>query len=72
MDFAQIRKEKGFSQQSLADKIGVTQTTVAMWETGNSVPSMKNLLKLSTTLNVGFSELVNSFKKNSADRNQGA
>ena len=66
MSFTEIRKGRQLTQQNLAKRLGVGQSTVAMWENGKSVPSMKNLLKLSNILEVSVSDLCASFKKNSA------
>lgn len=64
---SKIRKDKGYTQQRLADSIGVKQTCVAMWESGKAVPSMKNLLKLSAILEIGVGELVEAMPKNATE-----
>lgn len=64
MVFNQLRKDKHFTQQRLADELGVKQSTVAMWETGKSVPSMKNLLALSKLLDTSIDEICSSLKEN--------
>ena len=43
----QLRKEKGMTQIELAKTIGVSNGTVAMWETGNRRPSFELLERLS-------------------------
>ena len=65
MIFSNLRKEKHFTQETLAKAIGVEQSTIAMWETGKAVPSMKNLLKLSNVMQMDLSTLCDSFPKNS-------
>ncbi len=35
-----LRKAKGFSQESLAEKLGVSRQTVAKWESGESLPDL--------------------------------
>lgn len=62
MVFTELRKEKHFTQQRLADALGVKQSTVAMWETKKSVPSMKNLLALSGLLEVSIDTICDSLK----------
>ena len=34
---AMLRKERGWNQQQLADKINVSQSTLAMWETDKRI-----------------------------------
>ncbi len=38
-----IRERQGLSQSELAVKLGVAQSTVAMWESGQRVPSYKRV-----------------------------
>ena len=58
-----LRKERGYTQQYLAEKLNIKQSTVAMWETGKSVPTMKNMIALSEILNTDVEILVKSFPK---------
>ena len=54
MSFAErirvARKEKGYSQEILAEKLNVSRQTVTKWETENAYPEMKTLLLLSVIL----------------------
>lgn len=52
-----IRTEKGFSQQTLADKMFVTQSTVARWESGSRLPDAVMTTRLATILGVDVSLL---------------
>ncbi|MCL2532500.1 MAG: helix-turn-helix domain-containing protein, partial [Oscillospiraceae bacterium] len=47
-----------FSQQVLAEKLGVSRSTVAMWETGGAQPDHKTLLQLSALLNASIDEML--------------
>lgn len=47
-----IRTQQKVSQQKLADKIGVSRSTVAMWETGGSQPDNEMLKKIADFFNV--------------------
>lgn len=40
------RNIKKMSQTEAAEAIGVTQTTVSRWETGQTVPNALNLIKM--------------------------
>lgn len=54
-----IRNEKGFSQQELADKSGVSRVTISRLETGElEETNAGTLLKLAKVLNVSISDLV--------------
>ncbi|WP_257295173.1 helix-turn-helix domain-containing protein [Endozoicomonas sp. YOMI1] len=52
------RKDKKFSQQALADLIGVSRSALAQWETSMSSPSLDNLRKMAEILEVSFEWLA--------------
>jgi len=54
-----LRKEKGLSQQNLAELLAVNQTAVSQWERGITTPSSRMLLKLSQIFSVNPCELLN-------------
>jgi transcriptional regulator with XRE-family HTH domain len=41
-----LRRRAGWSQQELADLLGVAKMTVSHWETGRNEPSARQLLAL--------------------------
>jgi len=43
----QLRKAKGLTQVTLAETLGVSKGTVAMWETGKRMPGFDMLARLS-------------------------
>lgn len=43
---ASARREKGMTQEMLAEKLGVTRQAVARWETGKALPGTANLFML--------------------------
>jgi transcriptional regulator with XRE-family HTH domain len=55
-----LRKEKGFSQEAMAEKIGVTRQAVAKWELGQTTPDIDNLIALSNLFGVSIDRLVKS------------
>jgi len=61
-DFAKnlkkFRKEKGYSQQKLADALHYGYTAIANYESGRNEPSIDDLIRIARTLNVGVGELV--------------
>ncbi len=46
MDIKKLREILGFSQQKLADVVGVKNGTVCRWETGKTIPSALAMNKL--------------------------
>lgn len=55
---AQLRKERGLTQQALGEKLGVTNKTVSRWENGNYMPDIDMLLQLSDEYGVSLNELL--------------
>lgn len=53
-----IRKNKGFTQEDLANRLHVTRQTISKWEKGYSVPDADLLSKLAEELDVSVSELL--------------
>lgn len=53
------RTEQGLTQQQLAEKVGVTQTAIAAWESGKrGVPKGDNLLRLAGALGFDADRLM--------------
>lgn len=52
-----VRKEKGYSQQQLADEVGVSRNTISSIETGQFCPSAKLALILCIALEMKFEDL---------------
>ena len=55
---AELRKERGFTQEQLGDKIGVTNKTVSRWETGTYLPPADALLMISELFDVSINEIL--------------
>ena len=49
---ASARKEKGMTQEMLAEQLGVTRQAVARWETGKALPGTANLFMLRELLGI--------------------
>ena len=52
------RQSQGLTQQQLAELIGVSRSTVAMWETGEHQPDLDTVSKLATILKVSVDFLL--------------
>lgn len=55
---AKLRKEKGYTQSELADKIGVSNKSVSRWETGEGYPDISVLVDLAEALDVSVDALL--------------
>lgn len=55
---AQLRKEKGWTQEQLAEKLGVSAQAVSKWENDISCPDITLLPLLASTLGVTTDELL--------------
>lgn len=54
----QYRKQAGFSQEELAEKIGVSRQAVSKWERSEASPDTDNLVELSKLYGVSLDELL--------------
>ncbi|MBD1373881.1 helix-turn-helix transcriptional regulator [Hazenella sp. IB182357] len=52
------RKALGITQQTLADELGVSHTTVSKWESGNFDPDTSTLKKIANYLHVSIDYLL--------------
>lgn len=50
MEIKKKRESAGLTQRMLSEKMGVSRTTVAMWESGAASPSAEKLPKLARIL----------------------
>jgi len=55
----ELRKKNGYSQEDLADELGVSRQAVSKWERGDASPDTDNLIALSKIYNVTLDELIN-------------
>ena len=55
-----LRKEKGITQEQLADMLGVSRQAVSKWELGNGYPETDKLLVLAKELGTSLDYLVNN------------
>ena len=55
---AELRKQKGFTQKELAEKLMVTDKAISRWETGKGLPDTSLLKPLGDVLGVSVTELL--------------
>lgn len=53
-----LRKEKGWSQEELSNKIGVSRQTISKWESAQTTPELNKLRELSKIFEISIDELV--------------
>ncbi len=62
MDFAEsfkkIREENKLSQEDLAKKLSVAQSTIGMWESGKRTPKLDDIKKMARVLNITVNRLL--------------
>ena len=54
---AKLRKDSGFTQKEMAEKLGVGRDTVSRWESGDIAPNLRTFMKLGFLLGVDFQTL---------------
>ena len=52
------RKKLGWSQEELADKLGVSRQSVSKWEGAQSVPDLQRILEMSKIFGVSTDYLL--------------
>ena len=55
---AELRREKGYTQEELGKKLGVSNKTVSRWENGNYMPDIETLRLLGREFSVSMEELL--------------
>lgn len=62
MNFAEklktLRKEKGISQETFAEKINVSRQAITKWESGTGLPDIENLIAISSLFNESLDSLL--------------
>lgn len=52
------RKRRGLSQEDVAQRLGVSRQTVSKWETGETVPDIRQSKKMAALYNISLDELI--------------
>ena len=58
-----LRKDKGLTQEQLAEKFCVSSRTVSRWETGSNMPDVGVLIELADFYNVDIREIIDGERK---------
>lgn len=54
----ELREKKDYTQAALALEVGVSQQSVAKWESGKALPRGEMLIKLSSVLDCSIDDLL--------------
>ena len=57
-NFAVLRRAHGYTQETIAEKCGVSRQAIAKWETGASLPDMYKLVDIAKLFDVSIDDLV--------------
>ncbi len=68
---AELRKEKGMTQEQLGAKLGVNSRSVSRWENGHGMPDISLLLELAEVLGVTVQELLEGSRQEIESGNTG-
>jgi len=58
-----LRKRMGYSQEDLANELGVSRQAVFKWESGENMPDIDKIKKLAKLFNVTFDDLLDDDKE---------
>ena len=63
-----FRKERGFSQETLAEKVDVSRQTISNWELGETSPNPDQLISLSNAFEVSVDVLLGKEEERKEDK----
>ena len=55
---AKLRKEKGLSQEELAQELNVSRQAVSKWESNNSYPETEKIIQICKLFDYSMDELI--------------
>ena len=53
-----LRTQNGYSQESLAEKLGVSRQAISKWELGTAMPDTEKVIAISATFDVSIDSLL--------------
>ena len=59
----ELRKQKGMTQEQLAEQFGTTSRSVSRWENGSNLPDLSVLVELASFYGVDLNEIINGEKE---------
>ena len=61
------RQENNFTQESLAEKLGISNRSISKWERGICLPDANNMAKLCKLFDISYNELLSGEEINQQD-----
>lgn len=55
----ELRKKKGYSQEELAEKLGVSRQSVSKWESNNTYPETDKIIQIANIFECSMDDLIN-------------
>ena len=55
----ELRKKKGYSQEELAEKLGVSRQSVSKWESNNTYPETDKIIQIANLFECSMDDLIN-------------
>ena len=59
----ELRREKGITQEQLAEELGVSGRTISRWETGSNMPDISLLVEIAGFFDVSIPEIIKGERK---------
>lgn len=59
----ELRKEKGLTQEDLAERLGLSSRSVSRWETGTTMPDLSMLVELAAFYEIDVKEIIDGERK---------
>lgn len=59
----ELRKEKGLTQEQLAEQFNISRRSVSRWETGNNMPDLDTLIEMADFYEIDLRELLDGERK---------
>ena len=62
-----LRKENAISKEELAEQLGVSRQSISLWENGQTVPTIDNIVSIAAIFNVSTDALIKNDTKISSE-----
>lgn len=70
LDFKAFRIKHGYTQEQLAEALGVSQQTISSWESKMQEPRLMNIKKMAELFNTDIGEIFSLFNTTKVVKNE--